>query len=635
MQSTESLIDPRKLRDPPSARNVKLVRTSSARPLLYSKNNNEMLNRLAVIIQDSKNIDDTTTKGKLPVEAAYTVMKRVTEAAGEPLIPTGLSTFNKLQSLRTDPALKVLKTQPWKAFFKTTASEQDSPDNNKGRRSSVANGKANTSGPGDLGGQNRKTSKDIAAQQQAAILERVFANLIVRIEDLWDQLRIPSQERQFYHKTAFRAVVDSYEPCKNLALYIEMLELHKDLTKDVIFAIHAREEAVKKCYDTLGAIRRKLQRISQQQVNNGVGGINGITPGQRPSSASATMRASSSTPTLTDAQIVDESGRMAFWKEELIISLDEVRCATLEVIKAIQQWRRILWRPHAFVWCGINYFYKMQEDMNVLETDIYKRILSMVPLSREDILCVIFSPAANTTESGEPVQQGDEKSRNNSASPTNYDNNNNGSSNRARSLKANEPTRSSFSQTSSSRESIPRSNSRSPSRRGSNGRPRSANGSYHSVANRQRLQQQHEKIDAALKSLLETFHDNIDLVELHAAARVVIDEYKLQQAIQTEKEALHFKGVFIPLLKARKDLRDDDLSFYNHQHIQAQQQQEVDRKENTSSSQRPFSPDKKFSEEELYEPAAGRPANNNRYEMSSTDLEPSMNGDYQSDFYDN
>lgn len=117
---------------PSSAMNIKLIRSSAARPLLYSKANKEMMQRLADVIQDSNTSHKGSTKGLLPVEAAYSVMKRVTQAAGEPLLPTGMSTFNKLQSLRTEPALKVLKSQTWKTFF----SEGGSANHGSSRSSS-------------------------------------------------------------------------------------------------------------------------------------------------------------------------------------------------------------------------------------------------------------------------------------------------------------------------------------------------------------------------------------------------------------------------------------------------------------------------------------------------------------------
>ena len=45
------------------------------------------------ILDDNKSMDTVT--GKLPVEAAYVIMKRVTEEVGQPLNAAGLSTFNK------------------------------------------------------------------------------------------------------------------------------------------------------------------------------------------------------------------------------------------------------------------------------------------------------------------------------------------------------------------------------------------------------------------------------------------------------------------------------------------------------------------------------------------------------------
>lgn len=498
----------RKMRD---SLNVKLSRTSTARPLLYSKANNEMLNRLAVVIQDSRNINDISTKGKLPVEAAYTVMKRVTEAAGEPLVPAGLSTFNKLQSLRTDPALKVLTSQTWKNFFAEKSGTNASPEHsNRPATATTSSAKPprhhNQPRPHSSSGtdhnHHHRGSKDIlSTQRQVSILERVHENLIARIEDLWDDLHFSAQERQFYHKTAFKGPVETYEQCRGLALYLEMLELHKTTTKEVIFAIHKREEALRKCYDTLAAIQRKLARsTSLGTIGNGNSGSN---TNSRPSSAhhnhnNSSMRTSSSAPNFFFPDYADDSlnsrgGKMAFWKEELLISLDEVRCASLEVIKSIQQWRRLMWRPYAFHWRGLNYLYKMQEDMNLLETASYQRILQLVQLDNEDIICVIFSPAMH-------------------------------------------------------------SNNQNNNHRSKGGTKRSSR----RLSPQQRRQKQHQQeddpVESAIAALVESFRNNISLDELHAAARVVVDEHKLQQAIATEKEALQMKGVFIPLLKSRRDV---------------------------------------------------------------------------------
>ena len=123
IMSNESKAQSPPFHSPPSM-HVKLVRSSTARPLLYSKESKEMMQRIAYVIQDDHNPQQRSTKGLLPVEAAYSVFRRVTQAAGEPLMPVGMSTFNKLQSLRTDPALKVLRTQTWKSFF------AESHDNN-------------------------------------------------------------------------------------------------------------------------------------------------------------------------------------------------------------------------------------------------------------------------------------------------------------------------------------------------------------------------------------------------------------------------------------------------------------------------------------------------------------------------
>lgn len=377
---------------------VKLDRNSAARPLLYKTNAkqlNQTMQRLADIIQDSDDTHTQSTKGKLPVEAAYSVMKRITEAAGEPIMPAGMSTFNKLQTLRTDPALKVLKSQTWREFFTNANpgvhSSSPSPSNaSRGRMASASSpallqshrfdGKTTAKNSNNLGNTTFSRSSNRSKEafdktnsgREVTILDLMFEQLQERIQNLWQELKIPNPERQFYKKTLLNSPVESIAQCRELADYVEHMQQHKEATKVVLRAISIREKALKKCYDVLIAVHRKYGTQALPETKNL----------RRSMSANKVV--------LLSQQLGMDQKQQVFWKEELIFSLDEVRCASLEVIKCIQQWRRTMWRPHPFNWRGINYLLKMKQDMAVLQTDSYVQTLALVPLHLHDLQCIVF-----------------------------------------------------------------------------------------------------------------------------------------------------------------------------------------------------------------------------------------------------
>ncbi len=444
---------------------IKLSKGGTAHRKVYDQTSkqerDELLSRLADIIKDSNDHAELkTTKGKLPIEAAYTVMKRVTEAAKVPILPVGMSTFNKLESLRTDPALRVLSSTSWKDFFSKPMFGGHGQQSGNGVGSGgVAGGPSTaTGGTNSTGGtqpvQNAfgGTTNIHDPDEVDPMLDLMFDNLIVRVEFLWRQLKIPKKEQQFYLKSLCKRPISSMEQCKELASYIEKLEEHKVATKHVIKMIEHREVVVKKAYDVITALHRKFTKPSNS-LSNG------------------------------SQYVVEITGNQTFWKEELIISLDEVRCATLEVIKSVQLWRKSMWRPHGFYYKEINYFYKMKEDMKLLESDIILKIFESIPLLRDDLLCILFFHVDNFYTS----QQGK----------------------------------------SMSMRSFIRANNQAHS--GNSGGPMDGN----------------EYID----NLLKEFLHNIDREELKAAATVVLEEERLQQALATEQTALKSKGVFIPLLR--------------------------------------------------------------------------------------
>lgn len=363
---------------PTSPYPVRLMKLSSAQPLLSTtaKPGQKMLHRLALIIQESAATPQESTKGKLPVEAAYVVMKKVTEHAGAPIMPVGMSTFNKLESLRTDPAITVLKQQTWKDFF--TSQRPNSPSNTmrmSGQmksQTSFANKFQETPETGAEKGQDGPTLLDV-----------IIDTLISRVETLWDELKIAEKERKFYRKTLCKFPAISIDQARDLSIYIDALQQHKAATKSVLFAIQTREKAVKRCYDVLIALNRKYARILSAQRDN-----MSLSASLRPSSAPATPLLSKTNKLETGPVSL---GVQAFWKEELVMALDEVRCCSLDVIKAIQHWRRNMWRPHAFIYKEQNYLLKMMNDMSVLESDIYQRLLNFLPLELHQLVGVVFN----------------------------------------------------------------------------------------------------------------------------------------------------------------------------------------------------------------------------------------------------
>jgi hypothetical protein len=78
------------------------------------------------------------------------------------------------------------------------------------------------------------------------------------------------------------------------------------------------------------------------------------------------------------------------WKSELIGAIEDVAVASVAVVKYIQEWRALLWRPHAFIWNGVNYLIKMSSDMKILERESLGGLLSSLPISPLGMLCVTF-----------------------------------------------------------------------------------------------------------------------------------------------------------------------------------------------------------------------------------------------------
>lgn len=327
-----------------------------------------------------------------------------------------------------------------------------------------------------------------------------FDRLVSRVEQLWKALKLPSADQAFYRKTLCKGPPQSMEQCREVARYIIALKAHQEATVAVIQAIQARELAIAKCFDVLAALQRKFSRILHREQALNSTGSSGFAPqnsGRFRFTAEGTGRPDSAG---MDGDLASTAAT-GFWKEEIIVALDEVRSATLEVIRNVQRWRRHLWRPHPFVYMGVNYVAKMRDDLTILESSLYTRLLALVPLKLSDLQCVVFFSSANkifveTASSG-------------TSSP--------GAPGSARGFAAS----SSFPQM--------RSSAPTPHQQGAPPFFPPEQTQY-------------------IEHLLHQFATRVSARELQLAATVVLEEEVLQNALSIEQASLLQKGVFIPTL---------------------------------------------------------------------------------------
>ena len=331
---------------------ILLGRNSSARSLIKKKSSSSLLDT-----QDEREI---LLKGGTPHEEALVVMQMVYEGCGkDPSTVAGLSTLDKLQSFRTEPALDILKNTTWRNFFVNRNNNQgnnnnDAIINHMRPKSASAASKLNRSIP-----QISKNQKTLEEQQRKLFdnISSTFDRMISRVEMLWNALNLPESDRLFYKQSLCKGPPSSMDHCREVAQYISMLQIHRKATINVLKSIESREVYVKRCYDVIAALSRKSSRRDNHS-------------------------------SLTDDSI-------SLWRQELIISLKDVQVSSLNVIQNIQIWRRNLWRPQPFMWKGADgitrdYLLKMKSDMNVLDSAIYAKQLKACGLSIKDLVCIVF-----------------------------------------------------------------------------------------------------------------------------------------------------------------------------------------------------------------------------------------------------
>mmetsp|Transcript_29162 Transcript_29162/g.40062 ORF Transcript_29162/g.40062 Transcript_29162/m.40062 type:complete len:683 (+) Transcript_29162:267-2315(+) len=383
--------------------------------------------------------------------------------------------------MRVEAASDLLKSTTWREFFvngvpekKSTKERQPSNERSEEVGREKLNKDENESFDEPIGSKSASSlSLQIRKLEMMQNLDSIYNTLVYRVEDLWDTLKISLADRKFYRKSLCNGPVQSIDHCKELASYVIKLQQYKTSTLEVLQSIKLREESINKFYDQFASLQRKYSRLQIKDL------------------AYRVNTSSLSLDNINESSAVENSTE---WKEELIYSLDEVRCNTLDVIKNIQLWRRNLWRPLPFVWNNRNYLQKMRSDMNILESESSKKILNLLSMRPEDLLCVIFFEFRGKENSIWGPAQGE-------ISPESPD------ENRSQQLV---PPLSPLPMSSASLN----------------------NNSF-------------------IQNIVLEFTENIPLSELQEAATVVLEDDMMQQAIQSEREALTKKGYFIPSLKLK------------------------------------------------------------------------------------
>jgi hypothetical protein len=316
-------------------------------------------------------------------------------------------------------------------------------------------------------------------------LEESFREMITHIEILWDELKVPFPDQKFYKESLLKGPPSGIEQCQEVGRYINMLKLHRKATISTLKAIQQREAVLEKLFDFLYAFAQMEMRLNNRRQGS-------------------TISANYATTVMI---------------EELVQLLREVQWANIETIRAIQLWRRNLWRPLPFVWNGCNYLSKMQSDTNVILADEFSRLLANIPLTRDDLVCIVFGLGKSPLDLEKELEL---RRRNTFGSTSSL-------------LRGSDALESSGNNVDVAAAQAALAASKDAYD------TESATGVAAAAAQPQ----------VKCNTLRDMLFADRNIRELRAAARVVDEEGKLQKALKVEHKSLVAMNVFIPLLKLR------------------------------------------------------------------------------------
>lgn len=320
----------------------------------------------ATILKDvygSKSIQNTPSSA----EAAYLIMKQIHQVTGEILPDKGRSLFENLQYIKTEPSVKVLKKTPWRQYFQ----EIGSPENLIEEKEKELSPKKYHDKNDQYNNQQSKLQNQSQVIKKNEInYQRLFEQLVRRVQGLWRELHIPDSDRDFYSYSLLQGPYRNPSQIDELTIYTKLLKQHRVATINVLSAISERESCIIHCTEIIASARRvnSLKYLSiQDGINHKIDEIN------------------------------DRNNEIA---KEIQSSIKSIQKSSLKVSEAIKIWRQDLWRPHAFVYQGNNYLIKMASDMDLLKTDSIKRLFDTLEItSTIDLNGVIFSTDIETGSS--------------------------------------------------------------------------------------------------------------------------------------------------------------------------------------------------------------------------------------------
>lgn len=297
------------------------------------------------------------------ITEVYKATGKVPDVESMPNIPKSGKAKFILGELKTDPALDLLGKYQWREFFEQLQGIEGTDQSSNRRASSRPNSatrsrpRSRPSSASSVQGRRLKTNpnpitassmQSFLSQQKLFVseLQSKYTNMRRRVNLLWSELKFSEEDKKFYRDTLLQGPPDSAKQLIELAKYIKCLQQLRFTTVEVLKSIEAREACVVNCYDVIAAMNRKTLKNARNSSD--------------------------------------------VWKSEIISSIEDVAVASVAVVKCIQEWRSILWRPQPFVWNGVNYLIKMGSDMKILEQESLGGFLSSLPISPLGMLCVTF-----------------------------------------------------------------------------------------------------------------------------------------------------------------------------------------------------------------------------------------------------
>jgi hypothetical protein len=267
--------------------------------------------------------------GRTPSEVALSVMKLVTENTRGHAELEGLSTIDKLNNLRTDPAIEVLQNTDWRGFFESLNQKNISENKQtNGEFDSLYHNnlfQTNNSyrGSKPLPGESLEQTQ----QRLMKSLEDTSKRMTKRVEILWEELKIPTADRKFYRNSLCRKT--TVQQCQELARYIIALKEHRKRTIRALYSISVRETAIRRCVEFMETVTADILAADDRK------------------------------------------------RRFLKITLRDVQEASYDAINAIKYWRNQLWRPLPFFYHGLDYMNKMLDDTAYFDDQLSCGVLDM------------------------------------------------------------------------------------------------------------------------------------------------------------------------------------------------------------------------------------------------------------------